>query len=117
MPPLTVNGTYLGAQEWRDSLFLSYGINPPDFPYHCDECGAAFKICHALDCNKGCLITALHNKLRDGVANLVAKAFTPAHMCDEPKIFTGHAVQGNKSKDKSKVAAKGKKKPPPEEGG
>ena len=25
----TVNRTELGAQEWRDSLFLSYGINPP----------------------------------------------------------------------------------------
>ena len=32
----TVNGTELGAQEWRDSLFLRYGINPPDLPSHCN---------------------------------------------------------------------------------
>ena len=32
--PSTVNGTELGSQEWRDSLFLSYGINPPDLLSH-----------------------------------------------------------------------------------
>ena len=28
--PSTVNGTELGAQEWRDALFLRYGLEPPD---------------------------------------------------------------------------------------
>ena len=28
----TVNGTELGAQEWQDSVFLRYGIDPPDLP-------------------------------------------------------------------------------------
>ena len=28
--PLTVNGTDLGAQEWRDAAFLRYGIEPQD---------------------------------------------------------------------------------------
>ena len=28
----TVNETELGAQEWRDPLFLSYGTKPPDLP-------------------------------------------------------------------------------------
>ena len=27
--PYTVNGTYLGAQEWIDAIFLLYGIEPP----------------------------------------------------------------------------------------
>ena len=36
VPPSTVNGTELGAHEWRDSLFLSYFIEPPNFPSHCD---------------------------------------------------------------------------------
>ena len=27
--PSIVNGTELGAQEWRDALFLQYGLNPP----------------------------------------------------------------------------------------
>ena len=30
--PSTVNGTELGAQEWRDAAFLSYGLEPPDLP-------------------------------------------------------------------------------------
>ena len=42
----------------------------------------------------GGLITARHNELRDGVANLAGKAFTPAHVRDDSKIFTGRAVQG-----------------------
>ena len=42
--PSAVNGTDLGAQGWRDSLFLRYGIKPPDFPSHCHGCGAAFKV-------------------------------------------------------------------------
>ena len=40
--PSTVNGAYLGAQEWSESLFLRYNIDPPDFPSYCDDCGAAF---------------------------------------------------------------------------
>ena len=34
--PSTVNGTEQGAQEWRDALFLLYGIETPDLPTHCD---------------------------------------------------------------------------------
>ena len=44
----TVNGTELGAQEWRDSLFLSYGIKTPDLQPHCDSCGAAVYICNTM---------------------------------------------------------------------
>ena len=28
--PSTANGTEMGAQEWRDALFLRYGLEPPD---------------------------------------------------------------------------------------
>ena len=94
--PYTINGIELGAQEWKDSLFLRYGIKTPDLPDHCDGCGMSFDICHALDCKKGGLITALHNKLCDGVTNLVSKSFTPTHVRDEPKIYTGCAVHGGK---------------------
>ena len=80
----TVNGTDLGAQEWRDALFLSYGLEPPDLPMHCDGCVARFTISHALDCKKGSLVTACHNEFRDGVAYLAGKAFTPAHVRDNP---------------------------------
>ena len=64
----TVNGTELGAQEWRDALFLWYGLDLPDLPTHCDVWHAKFSISHALDCKKGGLVTARHNELRDEVA-------------------------------------------------
>ena len=35
--PSMVNGTGLGAQEYRDVLFLRYGLEPPDFPKYCDR--------------------------------------------------------------------------------
>ena len=89
----TVNGTELGAQEWRDALFLRYGLEAPDLPTHCDGCQAKFSISHALDCKKGGLITAHHNEIRDGVADLAGKAFTPTHVRDDPLIFSGRAVK------------------------
>ena len=82
LPP-TVNGTELGAQEWRDDLFLRYGMDPPDLPKYCDGCEAQFSISHTLDCKKGSLVTARHNELHDGVADLVGKAFTPYHVRDD----------------------------------
>ena len=39
-----------------------------------------------------------HNDLCDGVSDLVIKAFTPMHVHDDPKIYTGRAVQGGKDK-------------------
>ena len=48
---------------------------------------------------------ARHNELRDGVADLSGKAFTPENMRDDPKIFTGRAMQGGgrkKAKQKGK---------------
>ena len=78
--PSTVNGTELGAQEWCDALFLRYGLEPPDLPRYCDGCETRFTISHAHDCKKGGLVTARHNELRDGVADLAGKAFTPSHV-------------------------------------
>ena len=49
----TVNGTELGAQEWRDYLFLRYSLDPPDLPHYCNGCKPTFSICHALDCKRG----------------------------------------------------------------
>ena len=36
VPPSTVNGTELSAQEFRDSLLLRYARTPADLPTHCD---------------------------------------------------------------------------------
>ena len=86
--PSTVNGTEMGSQEWRDALFLRYGLEPPDLPMHCDGCEARFTISHSLDCKKGDLVTARHNELHDGVADLAAKDFTLAHVRDDPLIYS-----------------------------
>ena len=90
--PSTVNRTELGAQEWRDAAFLRYGLNPPDLPKNCDDCNARFSICHTLDCKRGGLVTARHNELRDGVADLASRAFTPSHVHNDPLIYQGCAV-------------------------
>ena len=46
---------------------------------------------------------ARHNELRDGVVDHVGKAFIPAHVRDDSKIFTGRAVWGGKPKPKTKA--------------
>ena len=90
--PSAVNGTELGAQEWRDTLFLRYELDPPDLPTHCDGCDARCTISHILGCKKGGLVKAHHNEIRDGIADLAGKAFTPSHVRDDPSIYSGRAM-------------------------
>ena len=54
---------------------------------------------------------ARHNELHDGVADLASKDFTPTHVRDDSKIFTGRSVRGGKYRAKVKAA------PPKYEGG
>ena len=63
----------------------------------CDGCNAKFSICHTLDCKRGGLVTARHNDLGDGVADLTGKAFTPSHVRDDPLIFSGRSVNRTKA--------------------
>ena len=95
--PSTVNGTELGAREWRNALFLRYGLEPLDLPTYCDGCQAKFSISHALDCKKGGLVTARHNELRDWVADLAGKVFNPSHVRTDPLIYSGCAVKRTKA--------------------
>ena len=94
--PSTVNGTELGAQEWCNALILRYGLDPPDLPKYCDRCQALFSISHALDFKKDRLVTMRHNELRDRVADLAGKAFTPSHVHDDPLIYSGCVVRRTK---------------------
>jgi hypothetical protein len=55
--------TELSAQEFRDALFMRYGITPPDLPDSCDGCEARFTLQHALGCKKGGLVIFRHNKI------------------------------------------------------
>ena len=47
-----------------------------------------------MDFQKGGLIMARHNELRDGVAKFIVRAFTPVHVRDDPEIFTGRGMWG-----------------------
>ena len=89
----TVSGTDLGAQEWRNALFLRYGLEPPDLFKYYAGCQAKFSISHALDCKEGGLVTARHNELCDGVADLACKGFTPSHVSDNHLIYSCRAVK------------------------
>ena len=73
--PSTVNVTDMGDQDWCDTFFLCYSVEPPDFPTHCDGCNAKFSVCPSLDCKKGGIIKNHHNNIRDEVADLTGKAF------------------------------------------
>ena len=96
LKPSIVNRKDLGAQEWRNALFLRYGMDPPDLPTYCEGFQSKFSISHALDCKKGRLVTKRHNEIRDGVADLAGKAFTPSHVRDDPLIYSGRAVKRKK---------------------
>ena len=115
MQPSKVNRTELGAQEWREDLFLRYVLEPPDLLNYCDGCYAKLSICHTLDCKRGVLVTARHNKIRDGVADLAGKAFTPSHMRNNPLIFAGCAVKRLKVKPAKTAGSTNRDNAPPPE--
>ena len=56
-----------------------------------------FPFFHALDCKRGGLVTARHNELRDGVADLAIRDFTLSHVRNDPLIYQGCAVRRTKS--------------------
>ena len=97
MLPFTVNGEELGAQEWRNDLFLGYAIESPDLLSRCNGCNTKFSICHYLDCKKAGLITIRHNDHCDEVADLSGKAFTHLHMRGNPLIHQGCVVREGKA--------------------
>ena len=90
------NGTEMGAQECRNSLFLQYRLEPIDIPKLCNGCNTTFYIFHALDYKRDNLIMARHNDLCDEVADLDSKAFTPTHVRNNSLIFAGlHREEDN----------------------
>ena len=100
-----MNGTELGVQEWRDALFLMYGLEPPDLPKYFDGCNAKFTIFHALNYKIGGLVTERHNELWDGITDLAGKDFTPSHVFDDPLIFSGCAAKSPKAKPVGPIAS------------
>ena len=97
LPPLIVNGADMGTQEWRDTLFIRQGIDPPYPPLNSDGCSGVFLISHSLDCKKGDLVMNHYNKLRDEIANLDGKDFTSQKMHDEPLIYSSYEMREGKA--------------------
>ena len=82
---------------------------------YCDGCQAKFFISHALDFKKGSLVTARHNELCDGVADLAGKSFTPSHVRDDPLICSGRALKRTKAApDRTGVTSTQSEVQPPE---
>jgi hypothetical protein len=90
VPPSTVSGTELSAQEFRDALSMRCGVR-------CDGCDAPFTLQHALACKKGGLVIFRHNESRDELVNLAAgKALTHSAARDEPLIKPSHVKEKEK---------------------
>ena len=94
---LTVNRNVFGPQEWRYDVFLQYGIKTPDFPFHYDICWVGLSIEHALDFNKGILVTYRHSNLCYVVANLVINVLMSTHVRDDPLINPCCAMRSRKA--------------------
>ena len=112
---LILNRMELGAKEWRDALFLQYGLEPPDLPNYCDVCNTKFSIYHALDCKRGVLVMAHHNELWDGVSDLTGKSFTPSNVRDDPLIFEVCSVKKPKAKPARTTGSTDRDNAPPPE--
>ena len=71
----TVNGKELNTQEWKQSLFLCYCVDPQDPPSFCNGYGVNFYVSHTIECKKSGLVSTYHINLRDEVAYLARKVF------------------------------------------
>ena len=87
--PNRLNGAELSAEEFRDSLRIRYGFEPPNLPSRCDGCNSKFSVEHALSCKKGGLVLLRHNEVAGEWHQLCAAAFSPSAVSDEPFICSG----------------------------
>ena len=69
--PLNKYDFSLSKQEFRDALYLRYGITPPKLPVTC-ICGASNNVNHALSCPNGGFIIIRHNEVRDITSDLLS---------------------------------------------
>ena len=77
--PLQTLGYTLNKQEFKDAIYLRYGWNIPNTPFHCG-CGAKNSVDHTLNCKLGGYITMRHNNLRDFEASLLTE------VCKDVKV-------------------------------
>ena len=65
-----VSGTLLPATEFRDFLCACYYVSPVNLQSHCDGCGTAFVVTHALSYSIGGLVIACHKQICDKILYL-----------------------------------------------
>ena len=82
----SVSGTVLSATEFRDFLCALYNVSPLNLRIHCDGCGTAFVVMHALSCSIGGLLIAHNNKIRDKLLYISRRVFTPVSVHAESLI-------------------------------
>ena len=75
----------MSSTEFRDALALRYGRTPTSFATHCDADGEEFTVCHALNCEKGGLVTLRHNEQHD-LNNEMVKTTGFRHTVKEPTV-------------------------------
>ena len=70
--PLEEHGFYLHKGEFKDAMCLRYGWKPNNTPQTCN-CGAQFKVDHAMICHMGGFPTIRHNGIRNITASLLTE--------------------------------------------
>ena len=88
----SVSGTVLSATEFRDFLCARYNVSPLNLRIHCDGCGTAFVVMHALSCSIGGLLIVYHKKIRDKLLYLFWHSFTSSYVQSKPLIHQGRTI-------------------------
>jgi hypothetical protein len=84
--PSVLTRTNLSAQEWRDALYLRYGLTPPNIPSLCDGCHKQNSLTHAIHCLSGGLVTLRHNEIRQELGAIACEVFPPSAVSVEPLL-------------------------------
>ena len=82
----TVNVTELGAQEWRNALFLWYGLSPWTFPRNLTYVRPSFWSVTPLSEKSSASSRCVTTNSVMGVADPASKALTPSHVRNNPLI-------------------------------
>lgn len=93
--PSLLHDTWFCDTEFRDRLYIRYGMDPPDLPKRC-ECGKVTDLNHALNCMHGGLVIQRHDEMEVVLGDACAKALRPSAVREEPFICprTRSNVQG-----------------------
>ncbi|MGL4351554.1 MAG: reverse transcriptase domain-containing protein [Plesiomonas shigelloides] len=86
--PGTLERTSLSAQEWRDGIYLRYGMTPQGLPALCDGCNQPNSTNHAFNCLFGGLVTLRHNDIREELGAIASEIFQPTAITIEPSLTT-----------------------------